>query len=385
MRGLAMKSLGFAALALSLVGCSSKEPEQASQPAPSTPVSVTTAEASMRTVPSLYEAVGTVRARTSTNVASRMMGYVRDLRVNLGDRVTAGQVLLTLNAQEIDSQIRQAEAAVAEARSAQPEIEGAVNAAKAQLDLAQATFSRMQDLFNKKSVSNQEFDEVSAKRKLAEAGLSMAQAKRDQLNAKIQQAEQAVRSAQIMQSYTTVTAPASGIVTSKSVEAGALVTPGTPLLTIEQDSGWRLEAAVEESRLGAVRVGQSVEVEIDALPVSSGRVSEIVPTVDSASRTFTAKIDLPASANLRGGLFGRARFRFGEQKALMVPETAVVSQGQLQKVYVIDSGVARARMITTGAVSRDGVAILSGLSEGERVVSPAPPQLADGARVEVRQ
>jgi RND family efflux transporter MFP subunit len=253
------------------------------------------------------------------------------------------------------------------------------------LDLAQATFSRMQDLFNKKSVSNQEFDEASAKRKLGEANYAMAQARREQLNAKIQQAEQAVKSAQIMQGYSTVTSPATGIVTAKSVEAGALVTPGTPLLTIEQDGGWRLEAAVEESRLGTVKIGQAVEIEIDALPAANGRVSEIVPTVDPASRTFIAKIDIPASPNLRGGLFGRARFRFGERRALTVPASAVVSQGQLQKVYVVDSGTARARMVTTGAPSSDGVEILSGLSDGEQIINPVPSTLTDGARLEVQQ
>ncbi len=378
-----MKNTIVIVMALGLAACGTKPSEQTEAPAP-VPVAVSTIQATMRPVAHTYEAVGTVRARTSTDVASRMLGYVREVRVKLGDRVTAGQVLVTLNAPEIDSQIRQAEAAVAEARSAQPEVEGAVNAAKAQLDLAQATFARMQDLLNKKSISNQEFDEVSAKRKLADANYAMAQAKREQIAAKIQQAEQAVRSAQIQQSYTTVVAPGTGVITAKTVEPGALATPGAPLMTIEQSGALRLEAAVEESRLGLVKVGQSVAVDIDGLPPMNARVGEIVPSVDATSRTFTAKIDLPDSSALRAGQFGRARFSLGNRDALVLPSSAVLSQGQVQKVFVVDGGIARSRMVTAGASTGDGIEILSGLSAGETIINPVPSQLMDGSRVEVR-
>jgi multidrug efflux pump subunit AcrA (membrane-fusion protein) len=350
------------------------------------PVAVTVATVSERELPTVYEAVGTVRAKTSSVISSRMTGYIRQVHVGLGDQVKIGQVLITLDSQDTDSQIRQAEAALAEVHSVQPEIESAVAAAKAQLDLTQTTFARMQDLFGKKSISNQEFDEAAAKVKVATANYNLAESKRSQLSARVEQAEQAIRSAKIAQSYATITAPFAGTVTEKPVESGILASPGTPLLTIEQAGALRLEASVEESRLAQVRVGQTVAVVVDAVtgPLS-GRVTEIVPSVDSASRTFLAKIDLPQRPQLRPGQFGRARFSLGQQKALTIPTASLSVRGQLQMVYVIDSsGLARSRMVTTGAVSGQETEVLSGLSAGESIVSPLTPGVADGARVEVR-
>ena len=377
--------IGVAATVLA-VSCGKKEPEtKASAIEAATPVTVSVARAEMRDLPNVYEAVGTVRARTSSVISARMMGYVREVRVRLGDRVTAGQVLVTLDSPDIDAGIRQAEAALVEARSTQPEIESAVAAAKAQMDLAQTTFNRMQTLFSKNSISNQEFDEAAGRLRVAEANHAMAQAKRTQMAARVQQAEQAVRSAQVPQGFTTVVAPFAGTVTEKPVETGILATPGAPLMTIEQEGALRLEASVEESRLGVVRVGQAVEVIVDAVDGSlSGRVAEIVPSVDAASRTFIAKIDLPQKGQLRPGMFGRARFGLGKKTVLTVPSSAVTSRGQLQMVYTVDGGIARSRMITTGATVGDAVEVLSGLTGGDAVVSPVPTGLRDGSRIEVR-
>lgn len=380
-----MNRIAMAVIAAGLLAsCGGKEPAEVKEPLRSS-IAVTVTAAAEQEWPAVYEAVGTVRAKTSSVISSRMMGYVRQVHVSLGDQVKAGQTLVTLDSQDLDSQIRQAEAALAEVHSVQPEIESAVAAAKAQLDLAQTTFARMQDLFAKKSISNQEFDEASAKVKVAAANHNLAEAKRAQLSAKVQQAEQAIRSTKIAQSYTTIVAPFSGTVTEKPVESGILASPGTPLLTIEQAGALRLEASVEESRLAQVRVGQTVAVEVDAVagPLN-GRVTEIVPSVDSASRTFTAKIDLPQRSQLRPGQFGRAVFSFGQRKALAIPTAALSVRGQLQMVYVIESGIARSRMVTTGISSGSKTEVLSGLSAGESVVSPVIPAVTDGVRVEVR-
>jgi RND family efflux transporter MFP subunit len=332
-----------------------------------------------------YEVTGTVRARTTTSISAKVMGYVRQVNAQVGDHVRAGQTLVTIEAQDLEAHYRGAEAGVEEARAAMPEVESAVAAAKAQLELAQATFRRMQDLFNKRSISNQEFDEAVAKRKAAEANYEMAVSKRSQLRAKIAQAEQERTAARVTRSYATITAPFAGIVTAKSVEPGTLATPGTPLLTIEQQGGFRLEAPVEEARLGSIRVGMPVTVSIESLDRTiQARVSEIVPAVDPASRSYTVKIDLPASPQLRSGLFGRARFAQGSRQVLAVPASAVAERGQLRAVMVAENGVARTRLITTGERLGEQVEVLSGLTPGEKVIAPAPANLADGARGEVR-
>jgi RND family efflux transporter MFP subunit len=143
---------------------------------------------------------------------------------------------------------------------------------------------------------------------------------------------------------------------------------------------------VEESRVNSIRSGQAATVTVEALgrPVS-GRISEIVPAVDSGSRAYTVKIDLPAASALRSGMFGRAVFSQGTRRVLAVAEAAVAERGQLVSVMVVEGGAARTRLITVGERRGGSVEVLSGLTAGETVISPLPAALADGARVEVRQ
>lgn len=348
-------------------------------------VAVNTATASVQNWPNLYEAVGTVRARTTAVIASKVMGYVQQVSVQVGDRVRDGQPLVTLDARDLEANLRRAEAGRAEAVSAQPEVENGIAAAKANYDLAQATFRRIDDLASKKSVSNQEFDEASARLKAAQANYEMAQAKREQLQSKIAQAEQEQRAARIMRDYAAITAPFAGVVTAKSVDPGNLAAPGAPLLTIEREGGYRLEAEIDESKLPAVRAGQSVKVTLDALGRTfDARVSEVVPSVDAASRAYTVKIDLPAVPQLRSGLFGKASFSLGSRQGLAIPAKALQQNGQLQSVFVVANGEARTRLITAGRRFDDAVEVLSGLNAGEIVVVAPPPALADGDCVEVR-
>ena len=371
------------AMAMMLAGCGSDSHPQAATTAPAVPVQA----AGVRGLewPDLYQATGTVRARTAAQISSRVMAYVRQVSVQVGDRVREGQVLVTLDSQDFDAGVRRAEASEAEVQNAIPEADNGVAAAKANLDLAQSTFHRMDELASKKSISNQEFDEASARLKAAQAAYDMARARRKQIDPKLAQVEQEIRAAKIMLDYTRIAAPFSGVVTARSVEPGNLAAPGAPLLTIEREGDYRLEASVEESKLPFVKTGQTVEVALDALDRRlSARVSEIVPAVDAASRAYIVKIDLPPVANLRSGIFGRAWFPMGTRKVLAIPAAAMIERGQLQSVFVIEDGVAHTRMITTGRRGPDGLELLSGLSEGEKVVSPPPPNLTDGARVEVR-
>jgi RND family efflux transporter MFP subunit len=214
----------------------------------------------------------------------------------------------------------------------------------------------------------------------------MAKARRVQLNAKLSQVDQEVRSTEVTRSYADIPAPFAGIVVSKPVESGSLALPGTPLLTIEREGAYRLEASVDEEHLAAIRVGQPVSVTLEGLdrPIAA-RVSEVVPALDAASRTGIVKIDLPVLSSLRSGGFGRATFELGSRTLLVIPAGAVTDRGQLQTIFVVDNGVARTRLITAGQKVKDRVEVLSGLTAGEKVIFPVPQGLADGARVEVRQ
>ena len=375
----------LAAMALALAGCGGHEPRKTEAAAPA-PILVSTVEVKPVDWAAVYEAPGTVRARTTATLGSRIMGYIREVNAQPGDRVEAGKLLVVIDSRDLESAVAQAKAGEQEARSAIPEADNGVAATKAQLDLARATFQRMNDLFQKKSISNQEFDEAQARLRTAEAMHQGAIAKRSQLDSKIAQAKQGVESASVMRSYAEIRAPFAGVVTEKRAEAGQMATPGAPLLTIEQAGAYRLEAAVEESMIGAVRTGQSVTAVLDVMgqPVT-GRVTEIVPAVDPASRSFLVKVSLPSSPLLRSGLFGRLRIARGSHEVLAAPADAVLQRGDLQTVFIAEGDVARARLISTGQKQDGKVEVLSGLQSGERIVYPRPAQLADGSRIEVRR
>jgi membrane fusion protein, multidrug efflux system len=379
------KSLWLIPLVLWLAGCS-ESPREAKPTSQGSPVVVSVVTVAEQQWPSIYEATGTVRARTSAVIAAKLLGYVREVKVQAGDRVREGQLLVTLDARDLDVNASKAEAALDEVRSSIPEADNAVAGAKASLDLAQTTFNRMQELWNKKSISNQEFDESSAKLKSAQAAYEMARGRRAQLDAQAARVQQDIRSTEIARSYAEITAPFAGVVIAKSVDPGAMAVPGAPLLTIEREGAYRLEASVEESRVAAIRVGQSVSVMLDGLDRTlDARVSEIIPAVDAASRSYTVKIDLPSLPALRSGAFGRASFSLGSRSPLTIPVGAVTARGQLQSVVVAENGIAHTRLITSGQQSKDQVEVLSGLTAGEMVIFPVPSGLSDGAAVEVRR
>jgi len=366
-----------------LAGCGG-EPARKAESAP--PVAVTARRAENAKLPEVYEATGTVRARVSSVLSARTMGSILEVRVQSGDTVKAGQVVAVLDARDIAASQRQAEAARREALDAQPEADSGVEAARAQLDLAEASHRRMKSLFDEKSITAQEYDEAQARLKTARAAYEMARAKRRQLDARVHQADEGVTQAKLQASFAKVTAPFAGLVVERKAEPGMLASPGTPIVTIEQAGAYRLEASVEENRLAQIRTGQAVRVRLDAFDKDiDARVGEVVPALDPGSHSFTVKINLPAVQGLRSGVFGRALFASGEREMLAVPASALVRDGQVERLFVADSGMARGRLVKTGAHSGDLVEILSGLSVGEAVIDRPPQGLVDGARIEVRQ
>jgi RND family efflux transporter MFP subunit len=367
-----------------LLNSCSREPVVRAAAAASTPVAVHVIAVTVEQWPGIYEATGTVRARTVATLSSKVMGYVQQVNAKEGDHVSAGQLLITLEARDLDAHYRRAEIGRSEVQSAMPEADYAISGAKANLTLAQVTFNRVEDLAAKKSATTQELDEASARLKAAQSNYEMARGRRAQLDARIAEAEQEIRTAAIARDYAKIAAPFSGTVTAKTVDPGNLATPGAPLLTIEQDGALRLEASVDESKVTSIRLGASVEAAIDALDRKvNGRVSEIVPSVDPASRAYIVKIDLPAMPQLRTGMFGRACFVREPRSVLTIPGDAVIERGQLQSVFVAENGIARTRMVTLGQRGRNSAEVLSGLNSGETVIAPVPAELRDG--MEIRQ
>ncbi len=351
-------------------GCSksgSREHQTQEQP----PVKgITTAAVVAAPIPETMEVVGTVRAKTSAAVSSRISGIISLLRVREGDRVKKGELLARIESTESLAGSVQADAAVDEARQGLDE-------AMTRKKLADATFERYRKLYEEQALTRQEFDVKQAERDLATQGVARADARLKQLQA-------SGRSASAVADYTKIIAPISGVVTAKPVNLGSTVFPGQPLMIIEDEGSYQLDLAIPESHGGKIKSGTPVLVTIDGGGSSySARIAQVVPAADPVSRTFIAKVNL-VGTGLRSGAFGRAVINLGTGVAgILAPRQAVFEKGALTAVWVVDANrIARLRLVKPGRVLEDKVEILSGLSAGEKVIIVGGNNVSDGSKIE---
>ena len=321
-------------------------------------------------MPELLDVVGSVRARTSAVVSTRIPGSISVLRVHEGDRVKKGQVLAQLDAQENQATAAVATAAIDEARRGLDE-------ALSRKKLADTTFDRYQNLYKEQAVSRQEFDVRQTEKDMAAQGAARAESR-------LRQAQEGSKAATTVSDYTRIIAPISGIIASKQADLGATVFPGQPLMTIEDEGTYQLELALPENVATKVKPGTPLQVTLDAIGSTfSARIAEIVPTADPASRTFTAKIALKQSG-LKSGMFGRGAISLGTTvNGITVSKKAVVERGALTYVWALEKdNIARMRIVKVGRQTGERVEILSGLSEGDRVVAAGVEKVTEGVRVE---
>jgi RND family efflux transporter MFP subunit len=363
-----LSSCLLAASAAMLAGC------HESAPTPQTTVETVSAhvvESQQQPVSEDLRATGTVHAKETAVISAQVMGRIQQVLVHEGDSVRPGQTLAVLDDSSMRAALSQAQAAVKAAENQQA-------AAASNAKLAASTLDRYKQLQTQKSVSPQEMDEVSRRAEAAAAQLDAAQAQ-------AQAARDQAHNASIMLSYTRLVAPFAGVVTARMADPGTMAAPGVPLLQIDRTGALQLQASVDESGIGVVRRGRRVPVTIGgALPGMQGTVAEIVPAADPASHSFLVKIDLPASNQLRPGMYGTADFTSGTRQAIVVPRSAVIQRGSLVYAYVLDGqGIAQLRYLTLGAAHGDLVEVLSGISPDEKLVDQPLDRDFAGPRIEV--
>lgn len=301
-----------------------------------------------------FEASGTIKAKTISRVASKVMGTVTSLRVKEGDQVRAGQVLMTIDDRDMAQKVTAAEKTL--------------EVAQQNRSLADITYGRYKNLYDKRALSQQEIDQIETQKKVAELDYERAKA--------------LLTEAQINHGFSRITAPISGIVTEKKIEFGSMAVPGTPLLVVEDTSFYEVEAPVDERLAGKLRVGMPAEIVTDSpgqrMP---GKITVIVPLVDAMSRTFIVKVGV-AGPSLRTGLYAKVRIPVGEKQAILAPEYAVVEKGQLTGVYAVDSqGIIAYRLVRPGRKYNGSVEILSGINPGDRIITGGVEHAVDGGIV----
>jgi RND family efflux transporter MFP subunit len=202
---------------------------------------------------------------------------------------------------------------------------------------------------------------------------------------RIQQAEAAVAEATVSKKDALVRAPYDGRVVTKMITEGDLASPGTPFLTIEQEGLYWAELVLPERYIQAVKEGDMVKVRVPSLNdlEMTGKVDRIIPTADARSRSFQVKVAMPEGLDLKSGMFARVFVPVGGTGMLLIPETAIAQEGQLDKVFVVDeANKAHLRLIRTGKTYADQVEIISGLSAGQRYVMVLSPSVQAGVQVE---
>jgi len=323
------------------------------------------------TVDDVYRSVGTVLSKNTTQIAGKVMGHVKEVKVKEGDKVKRGDLLIVLKGEELKYRLESARNAVLEIERRLAEAEAAKEEAEAQLGLTKTTLHRFKNLLARESVTPQEFDEVKAKYDVATARVKRAEKAIGSLKAKKQQVESSRKEASTYYDYTQIKAPFSGLITQKMIYEGDMAIPGNTLLVLEDNQHYQLETFVEESKIKKISVGQEAEVRLDALGQEQmkGRVAEIVPHIDPGSRTFKVKIDLSQVSGIKSGMYGKAYFPIGKTSLLLVPKTALAECGQLSSLYIVnEESVVERRLVKVGKDYDDKVEILSGLDPGELVV-----------------
>lgn len=285
---------------------------------------------------------GTVNSREVAQIASRILGYVVERKVDAGDRVKKGQLLLRIDSKEMAERESQAKAALESAR--------------AELVKTRNDFERYKFLFEKESVAKKDYDDALTRHEVAQAAEEKARASLEEAKTQL--------------SYGMVTAPFDGIVADRSVNVGDLATPGRSLLTVYMPGTLELWAAVGEQYAAYLKAGTPVSLAIPSIDLKQkSTIREVVPQRDVKTRTITVKAPLSEAPGLGPGLYGTLTFDTRASEVIVIPREAVKVIGQLETVGVIQDGTVSVRHVKTGRSLAGGkVEILSGLDAGEKVL-----------------
>ncbi len=350
-------------LAVAMFGCTDHAPKKAlSKPLPTAEVQTETVES--RRDAGSFQAVGRIKSVKESMLAGKVMGKVQRIHVTAGEKVKNGQLLITIDNSDATSRVTQAKGALAQAEAAKT--------------IARQMLDRFETLKEKDSASQAKYDKAMFDYSSA-------------LGA-VEQARGALSTARAYLKETRVVAPFAGQVIDTLIEEGEMAAPGVPLLRIEGDGELEFEATVTAQDISALRVGQSVTVELEVgrgekreIP---GTIYEIVPAMDRVTHSNTVRVRVKETDGLRSGMFGRATFArvAGSCPGVVIDEDRLVRMGQLSAVFVVDTDDRiRLRLVREGRISNGKVEIVSGLSDGDRLVVSAIDTLKDGQPAKVVQ
>jgi len=302
---------------------------------------------------------GTVMPTEYVQVASRMSGYVKNIRVHEGEAVKKGDLLLSVNPTEAAAGVTQARAQVAKAKAA--------------LATAEENYNRFKALYAEQAIPKQQFEQVELGYTAAKNDYAAAQA--------------GLRQAMTQIGYADVRAPFDGIIFSKKVSNGQLVGPGQALMVFYNPGQLEVDVQVDDVAYYQLKLGEQVPVQYagpNRVPQqSNATVESLVVASDPHTHTHTVKLLLPATSQVEGGAYARVMIPVQQQPAIVVPQSAVQVRAGITGVFVVNGdGNAEFRMVTLGEQRGDNVVVLSGLAEGDRLIVSAQGELVNGTKIE---
>ncbi|MCQ2113383.1 MAG: efflux RND transporter periplasmic adaptor subunit [Bacteroidaceae bacterium] len=304
-------------------------------------------------VPQTETYTATVESDVKNNISPNIAQRINRILVDVGDRVSRGQVLVQLDGANQD------------------QLKLQLQSAQVQLQHQQVEFNRTAELYNTGGISKSEYES-------AETQLTIQKKQVDMLRTQLNQTSQ----------NTQLTSPISGVVTARNYDNGDMYANGLPVLTIEQLNPVKLIINVSEIYYKDMVVGMPVDVTLDAYgdELFGGKVSIVYPTIDNATHTFPVEVTVPNSdQRVRPGMFARATIAFSSVERVMIPDMAIVKQVGAgdRYVYVYKDGKVSYNKVTLGKHFDDRYEVIEGVEPGSQVVIAGMSRLANGREVEV--
>ena len=337
---------------------------------------------------------GDLQPIVESPIFARADGYLRTRKVDIGDRVKTGQLMAEIETPELDQQILQARASLAQAQSALKELQADIELSKANLNLARATRDRWDHLAEKGVVSRQEREEKQADYAVKEAQTQRAEASLATANDTVHASEANLHRLDQMKAFASVAAPFDGIVTARNVDVGWLINAGNggasrEMFRVAQIQPLRIFVSVPQTYVAEIRNGQAAELRVQERPgeVFPAHVSNVSNSLDATSRSMLVILETPnPGARLYPGMYAQVRFAGAKAKPLLrIPGDALVIDKAGPHVAVVGAdNVVHFRSVNVGLDLGAEVEIASGISAGELVISHPSDAVVEGAVVQVR-
>jgi len=402
-------------------------------------IEVTSTQAVVRQIPTYFEATGNLASDAQTDVAPTVAGKITEVNFDVGSYVNKGDVLIRLDARDAQIRLEQAQAQVEQQRKAVSQAEASVEQAianlrqtqvrlgigdgetfnindfsqvkstRAQLELAEKELARTTRLLETGDVSRAIYDQRKSQRddilgKLdearsnaavavkaidtARAAVNTARTNVSQARAAVTTAETQVDQARKAVNDTAVYAPISGYVAERNSDLGEYISPSVPnskVATIVRTAVLRLKIDIPEQSIGKVSVGQGISAQVTAYPDRNfaGTIVRVLPTLNTTQRTLTVEAEVEnTNGLLKPGQFATVRITQSKpEPAVMIPTSAVRTEGDINKVFVVKDGVANERLVQLGFLENDMIEVKQGIQEGETVATSNLDKLGDGVIV----